>query len=228
MTDLRWVEVAVSADAVAHQWARQENAPSGSTCVVRSEVAARVRNGREWRPERGIAVATIVRPAMLEPPHADLAWLAVTLAAANAMTTLSVREHGCWWPDQVGAGGDPDPSVAVTAASALGPGTVAYALLVVRVDVAAHPALVADDVATVTADGLRAASSLLDTPDDLVAQYTKGCRTLGHTVRVASIPTGSHLGTAVAVDDSGRLVLESPTGMRQAVPVASAGAVTLV
>ncbi len=224
MSEVRSVPAAVSAEALAHQWARQEGGPHGASCVVDSEVAARLRNGLEWRPREAVAVATIARPAGLEPVRAELGWLAVSLAGAEAMAALSGELRWCLWPDRVVGEVGPDPSVSVTAASALGPGTVTYVVMVVRVDLEPHPAWARAAVADAAVTSLRAAADMLHTPDELVASYRERCRTLGATVKVR-VARGTHRGRAVAIDERGRLVLESPTGMREAIAVGEVGAI---
>lgn len=122
--------VAVSVDALMHQWARQESAPAGSALVAEAEISARLRGGALWRTSGALAVAVLARPAELEPSGMDLAWLAASLGAARALDIVAGGEHRCEWPDAVPVGSGAE--VAVSAICTLGPGRVDYAILIVR------------------------------------------------------------------------------------------------
>ena len=128
--DIRRVPVAVSVDALMHQWARQESAPAGSALVAEAEISARLRGGALWRTSGALAAAVLARPAELDPSGMDLAWLAASLGAARTLDTAAGGEHRCEWPDSVLVG--PGTEVAVSAICVLGPGRVDYAILIVR------------------------------------------------------------------------------------------------
>ena len=127
---IRRVPVAVSVDALMHQWARQESAPAGSALVAEAEISARLRGGALWRTSEALAAAVLARPAELDPSGVDLAWLAASLGAARALDIAAGGEHRCEWPDAVLAGSGAE--VAVSAVCTLGPGRVDYAILIVR------------------------------------------------------------------------------------------------
>ena len=127
---IRRVPVAVSVDALMHQWARQESAPAGSALVAEAEISARLRGGALWRTSEALAAAVLARPAELDPSGMDLAWLAASLGAARALDIAAGGEHRCEWPDAVLAGSGAE--VAVSAVCTLGPGRVDYAILIVR------------------------------------------------------------------------------------------------
>lgn len=214
---IRRVPVAVSAEALMHQWARQESAPAGSALVVDTEISARLRGGVIWRNPDPLAAAVLARPAGLDPSRTDLAWLAASLGAARALDPAASHEHRCEWPDTVLAPGGAE--VVVNAVCALGPGRVDYAILTVRLG----PAAAFDP--PVDADGLvgelRAAARLLDEPDELVAAYRKRCATVGCTAAVALLPHGAARGTVRGIGADGRLEIESPTGMVERIAVSS-------
>lgn len=127
---IRRVPVAVSVDALMHQWARQESAPAGSALVAEAEISARLRGGALWRTSEALAAAVLARPAELDPSGVDLAWLAASLGAARALDIAAGGKHRCEWPDAVLAGSGAE--VAVSAVCTLGPGRVDYAILIVR------------------------------------------------------------------------------------------------
>jgi len=81
----RSVPVALSAEALLHQWARQSEAPAGAAVVAASEIAARRRGGVEWRTSDAMAVSVLARPDSLDPEAMDVGWAAVSLAAAEAL-----------------------------------------------------------------------------------------------------------------------------------------------
>ncbi len=218
----RDADVAVSAPALAHQWARQEGAPHGSAVVAHREVAGRLRGGIEWIEPVALAVSVVARPAELPPSMSDVTWLAAGLAAADLEWD---QRPGPWWPDCVQPptdGSSDGPKVAVTAESVLEPGRVGYALLTVRL---AGTAL--DDpserkrLSEAAVTTLRSWADLLDRPHEIVAAYRPECATLGQVVRVTLSPHGSTRGTAVDITDEAALLLRSPTGLEESVPVTS-------
>lgn len=240
VSEIRRVSVAVSAEALMHQWARQESASAGSALVVDTEISARLRGGVIWRNPDPMATAVLARPAGLDPSGTDMAWLAASLGAARALDdggrrrkldadgahgpdtaraldAAGGREHRCEWPDMVLAPGGGE--VVVNAVCALGPGRVDYAILTARLG----PAAAFDP--PVDADGLvgelRAAARLLDEPDELVAAYRRRCSTVGCTAAVALLPHGAARGTVRGIGTDGRLEIESPTGMVERIAVSS-------
>lgn len=241
VSEIRRVAVAVSAEALMHQWARQESASAGSALVVDTEISARLRGGVIWRNPEPLAASVLARPAGLDPSGADLAWLAASLGAARALDAAGGRghelgadgaygpdtaraldaaggrEHCCEWPDTVLAPGGAE--VVVNAVCVLGPGRVDYAILTARLG----PVAAFDP--QVGADGmvgeLRAAARLLNEPDELVAAYRRRCATVGCTAAVALLPHGAARGTVRGIDADGRLEIESPTGMVERIAVSS-------
>ena len=68
--------MALSVEALLHQWARQSAAPAGAAVVAETEIAARRRGGIEWRTDDAVAVGVLARPEALDPGSGDVAWLA--------------------------------------------------------------------------------------------------------------------------------------------------------
>ena len=214
---IRRVPVAVSVDALMHQWARQESAPAGSALVAEAEISARLRGGALWRTSEALAAAVLARPAELEPSGMDLAWLAASLGAARALDIAAGGEHRCEWPDAVLAGLGVE--VAVSAVCTLGPGRVDYAILIVRLGPAGAFVPPVDEAGLV--GELRAAARLLDEPDELVDAYRGRCATVGCTAAVALLPHGAVRGTVRGIGADGRLEVESPTGLVERIAVSS-------
>lgn len=223
----RTVAVALSADALLYQWARQSAAPAGAAVVAHTEIAARRRGGIEWRSPHAIAVSVLGRPATLVATAAEVSWLAASLAAARALDESLGGRRLCQWPDAVVDVADDALDVAVTASCTLGPGRVEYAALTIRLG----PVELPDKRAVLTRallGHLRTCASGLDEPSFLVDSYKARCATLGHAVELRLLPHGTMRGHAEDIDESGQLVLSSPTGLREHVAVAAINSVELL
>ena len=61
----------------------------------------------------------------------------------------------------------------------------------------------------------------LDEPDSILDAYRPRCATLGEAVELRLLPHGTMRGLADDIDDAGRLVLASPTGLRERIAVAA-------
>lgn len=235
-------QVAVSIDALMHQWARQEGASAGSSLVVDAEIAARTRGGAVWPSSDALAVAVLARPEALEPGAEHLAWLAAGIGAASAVEQLTGQRHACLWPDAVVPSGSDGPQsplpslpappadgarIVTTASSQLGPGRVDYSILVIRIS---EPGYLGprDEVASVLADHLQRAAGELDRPEALVSSYRARCASIGRVLAMSLSPSGSIRGTARSIDGQGAIVIETATGMRERVTVPSVGAYTLL
>lgn len=223
----RTAAVALSVEALLHQWARQSAAPAGAAVVADTEIAARRRGGIEWRTRDPVAVSVLARPEALEPSAVDVGWAAAGLAAARALDACGNRRCCCLWPDLIACEPDDDLAVAVSFACTLGPGRIDFAALTVRVG----PVVAPEERIRVT-DGLllhlRDLATGLDDPASVLDAYRDRCSTLGQAVEVQMLPHGRMRGLAEDIDDAGRLVLASPTGMRERIPVASLNKVVLL
>ncbi len=226
--DVRHVSVALSADALMLQWARQEQAPAGSAIVVDNEIAARTRGGMHWDRPHSLTIAVLARPRTLEPDVADLAWLAGGVGAAAAFDDLTEDRYVCVWPDRVesffATGDRQHPEIVITASSLLGPGRIEHTVVIARITGASQ---VPDaSLIPVTIEHLRRATDLLDEPERVVSLYRDRCVALGARVSVALLPTGTIQGRACDVGNDGSLVIESITGMRERVAVPAFSHVT--
>lgn len=222
----RTAPVALSVEALLHQWARQSSAPAGAAVVADTEIAARRRGGIEWRTPDAVAVSVLARPSNLDPTSADVGWAAASLAAAQALDSCLEGERSCHWPDSI-SGPDDDPDVAVNAACTLGPGRVELAVLAVRAGPVTSPAertRLVDALLT----RLRESAAALDDPYPILDAYRSRCSTLDRAVELRMLPHGTMRGIAADIDDTGRLVLASPTGLQERISVASINEVTLL
>ncbi|MFT4866159.1 MAG: biotin-(acetyl-CoA carboxylase) ligase [Ilumatobacter sp.] len=220
LIDVRHSPAAVSVDALARQWARQEAARPGAAYVVDTEISARRRGGVLWSHPDSTAVGVIVRPELLAIDAADLLWLAAGLGAADALGALTGATSRCRWPDGVEMDIDSPPDVAITAVYELGPGRIEYAVLVVRV----APSLALGGRSALSdalVHSLRSAMSLLDDPTALLQTYRDQCVTLGQSVSASLLPHGVARGVADTIDERGALVLRSATGLTDSVAISA-------
>lgn len=227
---VRRFPAAVSAEAQALAWARQEGAPHGAAVVVDHEVSPRGRIGRVWRApaEATLACAVVLRPG-LSAEEGDAVWLAGGLAAARAAEAVGGRPLATWWPDLVV---DPETGTEVGTVKAevqLGPGQVRIAVVTVRMDLERlqlGPGR-RDDL-------LEALLSAFDQAGDELGEgtaatsYEGRCRLLGERLKVTLRPRGETRGVAKGVDARARLVLESATGMVERIAVDMVGEIEVV
>ena len=215
----RTAAVALSVEALLQQWARQSAAPAGAAVVADTEIAARRRGGVEWSTPDAVAVSVLARPVGLDPTSVDVAWAAASLATARALDECGQGQRSCLWPDLISCEPPDAVDVAITATCTLGPGRVELAVLTARVGPLASPA-----ERTRTTDALlhhlRALAPDLDAPASILSSYRSRCSTLGQAVELHLLPHGTMRGLAEDIDDAGRLVLASPTGMHEQIPVA--------
>ncbi len=222
----RTAEVALSVEALLHQWARQSDAPAGAAVVAGTEISARRRGGIEWRTPDAVAVSVLARPGSLDPASADVGWVAASLAAVRALDSCLGGERSCLWPDSISGPGD-DPDVAVNAACTLGPGRVELAVLAVRAGPVTSPDQRTELVESLL-DRLRETALMLDDPYPLLDAYRARCSTLGRAVELRRLPHGTIRGLAADIDDAGRLVLESPTGLKERIAVSALNSVRVL
>ena len=219
--------MALSVEALLHQWARQSAAPAGAAVVADTEIAARRRGGIEWRTPDAVAVSVLARPEALDPSAVDVGWAAASLAAARALDACRDGHRSCRWPDLVVCEPGDDLEVAVSFACTLGPGRVESAALTVRVGPVVPPKE-RSRLCDALLMHLRDLASGLDDPSSILDSYRDRCSTLGQAVELRLLPHGTMRGLATDIDDAGQLVLASPTGLRERIAVASLNNVRLL
>lgn len=226
---VRRFPVAVSAEAQALAWARQEGAPHGAAVVVDHEVSPRGRAGRVWwaPAETTLACALVLRPA-LSAEEGDAVWLAGGLAVARAAEAVVGRPVATWWPDLVVDPATGQPVATVKAEVQLGPGEVRSAVVTLRFDLErlGIDAARRDDLLEALLEAFEEAE--LGDGAAVAAVYERRCRLVGERVKVTLRPKGETRGVASRVDGKARLVLESPTGMVERIAVDTLGDLELV
>lgn len=201
--------VATSTNAVVAERARAGEA-AGLCVVAEEQTAGRGRLDRSWvsPPRAGLTCSVLLRPVT-----DDLGWIPLLggLAVATALREQAGVDAVLKWPNDVLIG---ERKVAGLLAEVVD-GAVVLGL---GVNVTTRPEELPDERATsLVQEGARSADrdtllravlrALSFTPADRVA-YRKACSTLGRAVRVL-LPGGEVVeGTAQAVDDHGRLVVD--------------------
>lgn len=218
---MRSYTAAISAEALALAWARQEQAPASATVIVEHEVSPRGLHGRLWSVPANdtLSVAVVLRPT-LPADEANAVWLAAGLAAAAGAEEVAGRPMSTSWPDAVVDGTTGDPVAMTKAEVQLGPGQVRSAVATFRLDLQAlgHDNRDALLVAVLVALDDLAAELSIDA-GLVAAAYGTRCELVGRRVRAVLLPTGESRGVVRGVDRLGRLELESPTGMVERVGV---------
>lgn len=223
--------VAVSTEALALAWARQEDAPEGAVVTAAQELAARGRRTAVWHslPGASLAASVVLRPGL--PASAEgLVWLLAGVAAVDALAEAGV-DVGIEWPNELVVTGDAQGGVVgiVKAVVQLGPGGVDLAVVTLRVNTGMHQSDVPSELAAsltslallgVDLDGdallARFLHHLAQRYDagvpELLAAFTDRCSTIGQPVRIGLIRRGEVQGTATGVDPEGRLLVRTPRG----------------
>lgn len=221
MMPVRHYQAAVSAEALALAWARQEEGPSGATVVVDNEVSPRGHAGRLW----GVPAAdTLSMAVVLRPEYtiedADAAWLVAGLLASKSISATSFRPVATWWPDRVVDHGDGAELAMTKAEVQLGPGRMRFAVVTFRFDLlrlgVTREALI-DAVDTVRVND----SSTIDDAELVSRRYSERCALLHRKVRLDLLPKGETRGRVRGVDRSARLQIESSTGMVERIGIHS-------
>jgi BirA family biotin operon repressor/biotin-[acetyl-CoA-carboxylase] ligase len=220
---LRHYPLALTTEALALAWARQEGAPEGALVVADQELSPRGRRGPAWSvfPGQGLYASVVLRPGL--PPQGEgLLHLLASLAAAEGLERAAGVATAVKWPDDVTIGGA--KVAGVKAEAQLAPGRIDSAVVTFRVNVAvpseslaevegaATSLLVAVGAAPdrweVLAHILTALQERYDNDvGSLLAAYSARCSTLGRSVRALLLPRGEVTGTAEGVDASGALLI---------------------
>jgi biotin-(acetyl-CoA carboxylase) ligase len=221
MMPIRHYQAAVSAEALALAWARQEQAPSGATVVVDNEVSPRGHAGRLWGVPAAdtLSMAVVLRPEF-SVEDADAAWLVAGLLACTSCAAASARSVKTWWPDRVVDGEDGAELAMTKAEVQLGPGRMRFAVVTFRLDlrrlgVAREALIEAMD------DARNEHSSAIDDAELVGGWYSERCALLHRKVRLSLLPKGECRGRVSGVDRSARLQIESSTGMVERIGIHS-------
>jgi BirA family transcriptional regulator, biotin operon repressor / biotin---[acetyl-CoA-carboxylase] ligase len=191
--------------------------PAGLVVVAEQQTAGRGRLDRTWvsPPRAGLTLSVLLRPAL---PPARWPWLPLLagLAVATAVREQAELDAVLKWPNDVLVGGR---KVCGVLAEVSGPDAVVLGIglnVTTRSDELPHDgatSLRLAEAATTDRDTLlravlRALRAALADVDGATARYRELCSTVGRTVRVELPGREPVQGTAEAVDDAGRLVVD--------------------
>ena len=201
-------------------------APEGLVVVAEQQRSGRGRMGRQWEsPARaGVLMSMLLRPA-LPASSLPLLPLLTGVAAAEALRSVAGVEAVLKWPNDVHVGGRKRGGILTERVD--GGVVVGIGLNVsTRPDELAVPAATSVELEGGVADReplvkevLRALARRYLTfreaggaPESIMPAYREVCETIGREV-IIQLPGGrTTSGTAVAVDDTGMLVVDDGTG----------------
>ena len=230
MNEVRRYPVGMSLEALAGAWARTEDAPAGSCVVLDTEIAGRLRGGVPWKHGGGLMMAVIQRP-QISPLQEPLLWLAATLGAARAISSVLGTSTAVAWPSTVLLPSGEDGAFRVVCSTnvvvQLGPGRVEHAVFAVRVALEVAD-LDGERLLVELRKELISTAQLLDTdPLALIDEFASMNPMMDQLVKASLLPRGEARGKMVAIDKEGMLMLESATGMLERIAPASLRTVEL-
>jgi BirA family biotin operon repressor/biotin-[acetyl-CoA-carboxylase] ligase len=227
--EIRWFDEIDSTNRYVREQARL-GAPAGLVAVADHQTAGRGRLGRSWEspPGANLLASVLLRPG-LKPAELHLCTMAVALAAIDACQEVAGVGAVLKWPNDLlvdGAkvagilaeaefNGDELAGVVVGIGINVGwpgpPGAGGTSLRAAGGSPVDRRVLLDHLLGALT--GRRAALEDEAGRRALADEGRRRCATLGQLVRVTLANEG-FTGRAVAVDDSGRLVVETPAGPR--------------
>lgn len=218
-TDVRHVDRIGSTNGAVADLSR-DGAAEGVVLVADHQTEGRGRRGRTWQAPPGSSLLVSV---LLRPPAgvALLAGMATGLAAVEACARVAEAAVSLKWPNDLVV---PTGKLGGVLAEVVGVDSPAAVVvgLGLNVDWGAPLPAGATDLRRLTGRSVhreellvRLLQALDDrcrrSPDELVSEYRSRCATLGRTVRV-ELAAGTVSGAAAAVDDHGRLVVDTDHG----------------
>lgn len=211
-----------------------QNYPHLSVLVAGSQTAGRGRTGRAWASPAGksLSISVLVRPSWT---HEQLSWLPLVAGVAMRSAIAGVlpeRQVGLKWPNDVQVGGLKISGILAELLPGM-TGVVIGAGLNLTLTKEDLPIEAATSLllegADVSADEILSAylkelAKLTESFDGVPDRVRAACSTIGLPVR-AILPTEEEiLGTAVGIDETGRLLIQ--TSATEHLFAVSAGDVT--
>ena len=228
--EIRWFDEIDSTNTYVREQARL-GAPEGLVAVADHQTAGRGRLGRRWESPPGVnLLASVLLRPNIEPAELYLCTTVVALAALHACRAVAGVEAELKWPNDLLVEG---AKVAGVLAEAEFAGADLAAVVVgigINVGWPSPPEAGGTSLEAATGSpvdrrvllhallaalserraGLEAAAGRRALADE----GRRRCATLGQQVRV-TLEGEEITGRAVAVDDAGHLVVETPTGSRR-------------
>lgn len=199
----------------------EAGAPEWTLVAAGHQTAGRGRLGRGWldEPGRALMFSLVLRPE-LPPVRGGLLTLLAGVALAEACHAVAGVDAGCKWPNDLLVGGG--KAGGILAESKVAEDRFGYVVLGVGVNLDPPPGVPAAtglgdcDEAELLAEFLQRFRAGYERPDKIVETYRRVCLTLGLDVRATTTDGRTIEGSAVAVDETGRLIVETGSG-REAV-----------
>ncbi len=229
---IRWQDEVDSTNTSVRDQARR-GAAEGLVVVADHQTAGRGRLDRRWEspPGSNLLASVLLRPAC-DATDLHLCTGVVALAAADACREVAGVEPVLKWPNDLLVGGR--KLAGVLAEAEFSGGTLAAVVVGIGINVAwpgpdEAGGTCLDDVGAAAQpvdrrdllervlDALAGRLPLLDDASGrraLADEVRRRCATLGQTVRVL-LPGEELTGLAAAIDDAGRLVVETASGPRR-------------
>jgi BirA family transcriptional regulator, biotin operon repressor / biotin---[acetyl-CoA-carboxylase] ligase len=241
-TDLEVVDETGSTNADLVGRARG-GAPPGSVLIADYQSAGRGRQQRAWTAPAGtaVAVSVLLQPAEMAPARWGWLPLLAGLAVAEGLRQYPGVPAVLKWPNDVLIGEGKVAGILIERVE-----TPSGPAVVIGIGINVHLSAAELPVPSATSLALHAGESAEHTPlsrsevlrecldtlgriygrwesgeadDDLAASYRDLCATIGRQVRVELVDDQSIEGIATSVDDAGRLVVSTASGLE----VVSAG-----
>ncbi len=229
---IRWLDEVDSTNTSVRDQARQ-GAAEGLVVVADQQTAGRGRLDRTWEspPGANLLASVLLRP-QCEAADVHLCTEAVALAAADACREVTGVEPVLKWPNDLLVGGR--KLAGVLAEAEFSGGTLVAVIVGIGINVAwpgpdGAGGTCLDDVGATAQPvdrrvllermlgALGARRALLDDASGrrvLADEARRRCATLGQVIRVV-LPGEELTGLAAAIDDEGRLVVETASGPRR-------------
>jgi BirA family biotin operon repressor/biotin-[acetyl-CoA-carboxylase] ligase len=223
---VRYAEVTESTNATATDLARR-GAPEWTLVAAGHQTAGRGRLGRTWvsTPGSSLLFSIVLRPS-LPPEQAVLLGLLAGVCMVRAGGDRGAPGLGCKWPNDLLIG---DEKVGgILAEAAVKDGEIDYVVLGIGVNLGvvpdvegagAIPGVAALDLLTsflaelwIDYDHGRRGRAARGFAARVVRDYRLVCRTTGRRVRATTRSGHTVEGTAIDVDETGALVVETPEG----------------
>jgi BirA family biotin operon repressor/biotin-[acetyl-CoA-carboxylase] ligase len=215
----------------------EAGAPEWSVVAAGHQEAGKGRLGRSWNssPGSSLLISFLLRP-QLDPQETALVTLAAGAAAALAVQTACGVEARCKWPNDLVVKGRKLGGILVEAEVL--EGRLSHAIVGVGMNLIQRrkdfPPELRESATSVVIEGgrpdpeallrdvLANARRLCDTGqpgfrDETLVAYRGLCDTIGKNVRAATSQGREVEGTAVAVGDSGELVVQTASGPERVV-----------
>jgi BirA family transcriptional regulator, biotin operon repressor / biotin---[acetyl-CoA-carboxylase] ligase len=214
---VRWDDVTSSTNATALALAA-DGCPAWTLIGAGHQTAGRGRHGRTWvdRPGATLMCSVVQRPSW-EPDRVGLVSLAAGAAIAEATSEASGLDVRCKWPNDLLVGADKVGGILGEAAASAGGidhVVVGFGVnLEVPDDVPGAGAIGLVDAELLLGGSLRRLRALMEgDPAAIVERWRAVSATLGRRVQATTVSGGVARGTAVDLDETGALLIETPGG----------------